>query len=250
MKTYEKGDFNYPDIGLLCTSTGNTNSSSPVIPAKYQLKSRRITIGFGERVFDKATELLFRLKIADDIDWIDLIGPKDGSITTDTTIATLARFHKTFMWSLNPCRVVSAIRNGAFPSTTSVDVDNGIHEFTGTAAVTDADTDTDRYSEVVYSTLEGHLIAGEESFRILLLKPSASLSDVDAGGGAAPLRIGIHGSDSDSDSSTGRAVIFEVRSYSRGCGLLGSIAMPFVRPLQDKFLRDHCNAMYTLVNSS
>jgi len=70
-----------------------------------------------------------------------------------------------------------------------------------------------RVSQLAYSTVQGTLIAGEERFRVLY------------------------------NNQGDQKVFFEAISFTRGAGLLGSIAMPLIRPLQKQFFRDICNTI-------
>ena len=95
------------------------------------------------------------------------------------------------LWSLNPCRVLAS------------------------SVLRDFCVVEGRRSQLSYSTLEGHLIAGEERFRI------------------------THSSASDE-------VVFEVHSFTRGSGFLGLLAMPLVRPVQRVFFEQQCALMQAL----
>lgn len=70
-----------------------------------------------------------------------------------------------------------------------------------------------RVSQLAYSTVRGTLLAGEERFRVLY------------------------------NSEGDQNVFFEAMSFTRGAGLLGSLAMPLIRPLQKQFFRGVCCTM-------
>jgi uncharacterized protein (UPF0548 family) len=65
-------------------------------------------------------------------------------------------------------------------------------------------------SRISYYTVQGHLLQGEESFSVTL-----------------------------QEQQPDKPVLLEIVSISKGCGLLGKILMPLVRPLQRRFLDGH-----------
>jgi uncharacterized protein (UPF0548 family) len=71
----------------------------------------------------------------------------------------------------------------------------------------------------VISTLNGHLISGEERFKVLF------------------------------DYHTGD-VTLQLSSFTKGSGILGSITMPFIRPLQNQFFRDIFRTFPSLLQGS
>jgi uncharacterized protein (UPF0548 family) len=77
-----------------------------------------------------------------------------------------------------------------------------------------------RYSEITYSTLEGHLIEGEERYRVVFTKNAYT-------------------SACDGRQYGPGEVVFEMFSFTKGAhGALGYVTMPIIKPLQDKFFRD------------
>lgn len=92
-------------------------------------------------------------------------------------------------WTINPCKIVSILK----------EVKQNINN------------EDKIVTEVVISTRKGHLIQGEERFRVLYNKD--------------------------------KTVDFEIFSFTKGAGLLGIIAMPLIRPLQDKFFKDNVKSM-------
>lgn len=196
---YNKTDFNLPDIGHLCYFKDLLQIAPP---PSYKIKRSKVIIGNNLSDFNKATEYLLSFNATNALDWVKIIVPVDNSIVVGTTIFTLSRFYNTFLWSLNPCRILSVIRSRPYFSA-------GSHGL---------------YSEIVYSTLKGHLIAGEEAFRVY----------------TAP-RL---------NSNQNLEVIFEAISYSKGCGFIGYLCMPLLRPLQEKFFKDHMKVMLKYINES
>ena len=99
------------------------------------------------------------------------------------------------VWALNPCRVTSVRK--------------------------------DKYlSEIAFSTLSGHLIAGEERFRVILDPHDDvyfSLFSFTKGASSGPGVLGLGG------------------------GLLGRIVMPLIRPLQKSFFTNQLREMNSLM---
>ncbi|CAN0291350.1 unnamed protein product, partial [Scytosiphon promiscuus] len=71
-------------------------------------------------------------------------------------------------------------------------------------------------SSVGFSTVYGHLIQGEERFSIEFREEDST-------------------------------VWLDLYSISRGAGVLGKIAMPFIRPIQKAFFAGQCKEMLRLV---
>ena len=72
-----------------------------------------------------------------------------------------------------------------------------------------------KQSEISFATLHGHLISGAERFRVVL--------------------------------HADNRVTFEMFSFTKGAGLLGKIAMPFIRPLQRQFFNDQAKLFLKLL---
>lgn len=219
MRRFDRSAFNYDDFGYLCNHL-ETNRS---FPASYAVKQRRVVVGHGRDSFLAATDLMLSFSATNRSTWVKMIAPSDGSVRANMTVATLSRFYNTFMWTLNPCRILSVVRDK--PYKTIKPVSGSLMEILHGHRVDSScnrDRDSGMYSEIVYSTLDGHLIAGEEAFRVYIEPPS-------------PV-------------NSANEVYYEIISYSRGCGLLGSLMIPLVRPLQNKFLDDHCATMKQLMS--
>jgi len=99
-------------------------------------------------------------------------------------------------WTINPCRIVNILKES------KININNEVKMIT----------------EVVISTRKGHLIKGEERFRI------------------------VYNQD--------KTVDFDMYSFTKGSGLIGTIAMPLIRPLQDKFFKDNLKFMKSLMSVS
>ena len=235
----ENVDFNFPDVGFL-RSCGlrylNYRKNEPLIkvrnekaslipglPRGYDVKRIVVTVGSGRKDFYRASQYMLGLKLTNSLAWVQLLQSPDvvngsgdacsevpprgrKSLKPGDTIATLSRFYGSCLWSLNPCRVIAVENARTF---------SFVKPSLKLLSTRGTDGPTLRrggvYSEIVYSTLRGHLIAGEESLRVFL----AHSGQVD----------------------------FEVISYSKGCGIMGWLMMPLIRPLQRKFLLDHADAM-------
>ena len=153
------------------------------IPSReFKILEREVRVGFGRADFDKASKLMFSFAMINDLNWAEVIAP-EPSIRVGDTIGTLVKCYK-LVWALNPCRITSIRKD-------------------------------EEISEVGFSTLSGHLIAGEERFRVI-----------------------YDGSD--------ESVRFTMYSFTKGAtsgpgilgmagGLFGRLAMPLIRPLQRRF---------------
>jgi uncharacterized protein (UPF0548 family) len=196
-----------------------------------------VTIGRGKEAFAKASDALLSLKIFDKIDWVKIAVHGNCSIEAGSEIASVTRFYRTPLWSVNPCRVVSVVRDQ--PAQLSVVQSL---EGQGRAVI--------RYSEVVFSTLQGHVIAGEEALRVYAqLAPVPAIAGTPGVSGSRQRGAtrGAYSDISEGEWEGEEEVVFEVVSYSRGAGLLGALGMPLLRPLQSKFGQDCCAAMCALV---
>jgi uncharacterized protein (UPF0548 family) len=69
-----------------------------------------------------------------------------------------------------------------------------------------------RISQIGFCTLQGHLIDGEERFRVKM------------------------------DEENGDCY-YVMYSFTKGSGILGKIAMPLIRPLQKSFFKDQATAI-------
>ena len=125
--------------------------------------------------------------------WVEVVSLPGCVVCNGSTIAVLSNVYNTLFWSLNPVRVVS---NEKSPS-----IDPETKEL---------------QSQIAYSTLDGHLLEGEERFK-----------------------VSMHKSSSD--------VVFEIVSYAKGSGLLGDMTLPLIQPLQCRFLQETVLAMEKLM---
>ena len=256
MRNFEAAKFNHDYSGRLANLTDVTRFN---LPAGYQAKHRKLTLGHGPHVYNRASALLLNFQAINTLPWIKVVpSTPDSSIlnkfSEGATIATHCQFFNTPFWSLNPCRVVSFVRRGVYTknSTSAASRTTG-----GTSTVTlpksndlypefrnnnSRNVANGVFSEVVFSTLKGHMIAGEEAFRVYT-------ETVQTNGGAVSallntLRVGIKPRVSEHD-----IVVFEIASFSKGNGVVGRLCMPLLRLLQDKFMADCCAAMRRCVHT-
>jgi uncharacterized protein (UPF0548 family) len=99
-------------------------------------------------------------------------------------------------WTINPCKIINILKES------KVSINGEVKTVT----------------EVVISTRKGHLIQGEERFRV------------------------VYNQD--------KTVDFDMYSFTKGSGLLGAIAMPLIRPLQDNFFKDNVKSMKSMMSVS
>ena len=138
--------------------------------------------------FKKASDFVLSFKMLQNLKWVALYYEK---LLEGNNVGVLSNAFKIF-WILSPCRIISIKRNQ------KSNINNNI------------------YSHICYSTLQGHLIAGEEKFKVYL------------------------------DKST-NDVIYEVMSVSQGNGILGKSVMFLIKRLQMRFLEDQSSAMIKLM---
>lgn len=186
-----------------------------IVPEHFKIKTRTLLVGKGRKDFEKASRLMKAFKSTNSLNWVKVISSSDVGLSKSdepvavgSTLAVLANVYNTFLWTLNPVRVISSSY-----STPSIDPDT-----------------QELFSEITYSTLEGHLMEGDERFRVSMLPSFRSSS---------PALFGT--------SVQAGDVLFEVTSYAKGYGLLGTLCFPLIKPLQDKFLRDTTISMQKLM---
>jgi uncharacterized protein (UPF0548 family) len=102
-----------------------------------------------------------------------------------------------FIWVLNPCRIVKSTLASSSSSDSS-------------------SSSSKSMNQIAFSTVNGHLLAGEERFRVVY------------------------------DKATDQ-VKFDMYSFSRPANVLGLIALPYVRHVQKSFFKDQATCMKQLV---
>ena len=186
-------EYNHDGAFLICVD-------SP-IDTKYVINHRRVRIGQGGEDFRKATRFLLNFDMMNDkirggLAWADVVRlPEDSTrdVRVGDVVGTLVNCYK-LIWSLNPCRITCV----------------GEYKVSGGIG-----------AQIAFSTIQGHLLEGEERFRVFM------------------------------DAVDGQ-VFFDMKSYSRGHGIIGAVGFPFVMPLQKKFFdaleRSFLNLMRTGCN--
>mmetsp|Transcript_33021 Transcript_33021/g.43466 ORF Transcript_33021/g.43466 Transcript_33021/m.43466 type:complete len:252 (-) Transcript_33021:401-1156(-) len=159
-------------------------------PKNCMLNHCRVKVGSGKTAYNRAIEALRTGENVNRLKWAELVFQnKDVSKWKGTNVATQAFSY--VAWSVNPCRVVYSHWNEALPSKKGI------------------------YSSYGYSTIQGHLLSGEESFQVEW--------------------------DKEDDS-----VWYDMLSFSRGSGPLGTVIVPFVRPIQRKFFKQQIDIMKSI----
>lgn len=187
MKSFSSRKINHPFFGWSCI----VNQVSPP-SASYSVNRLSIPLGHGQKVFDKASQLLNRFMNVNSLKWIEIHTTSDDNakppliskLRPNDSLCTLARCR--FVWVLNPCRVIAADyqrRIGGLKTT-----------------------------QIAFSTLDGHLLAGEEKFRVTMCEKSGE-------------------------------VVFDMYSFSRPANIFGFIALPYVRWVQGRFFIEQAAVM-------
>ena len=229
MKVLPSNAFNHAHAGESCDEGYDSAAAAPV--AGFAGLTSTVAVGKGRRAFKRASEALFAFEMINGLGWarvaladatreVSVYAKEFGSVLPRSQINNLhvpSFLHQMLsanpsrqqqqqqnlnlctnvrcyglLWSLNPCRLLAG------------------------TVLRDCPVKAGRVSQLAYSTLKGHLIAGEERFRV------------------------THSASSDE-------VLFEVHSFTRGSGLLGSLAMPFIRPVQRAFFSQQGRLMARIV---
>ena len=181
---------NHDYSGLSCDETGTA------IPKSFRLLNESVVIGHGPGDFERASKLMFSFDMVNAMPWANIVkltGLRDTDITVGTVLCTLIKCYNS-VWTLNPCRVCHISRSSNKKSNAK------------------------RVDQIAYSTVEGHLISGEERFRVSL--------------------------------ENNNDVVFDIFSFTKGAGVLGTLSMPFIRPIQSAFFRDVTLTMKKLMEIS
>ena len=192
------------------------NEDNPKSPSsKYKTNYLSINIGQGRDVFKHATNVLKRFAMINLMGWTEVHCLKlpnlDETFTSDESsnsvvfdlregkpLCTLAKCFG-FVWVLNPCKIVkSTLSNNSAANRNKNDCD--IHQ-------------------IAFSTVNGHLLAGEERFRV------------------------VHNTKTD-------MVTFDMYSFSKPSNLLGLVALPYVRLVQKSFFKDQATCMMKLLSDA
>lgn len=173
--------------------------------SEFKIVTVKKTLGKGAKVFHAASQLITNGNITNDLSWSQLVYHPVKRFQPHATIATMTRFYHFPLWSFNPCRVSHR------------EVDQPVQVYRPTQLqlklvenqVSGMEPNVRRYSRLVYHTLQGHFLRGEEG-----------------------LYVKHHQDDT---------VTFEMTSYAGAGSRLIKPFMRFIRPLQRKFIADHAN---------
>lgn len=166
------------------------------VPPSFRTLRESLVVGHGLKDFKRASELMFSFDAVDALPWASIVtstGVKRKDLAVGTGLCTLIKCYKS-VWTLNPCRITHLSRG------------KGTNMNSGGSKLVD---------QIAYSTVEGHLISGEERFRVTL--------------------------ENNGD------VIFGIYSFTRGAGAIGTLAMPFIRPIQSSFFKQVTLSMKNLM---
>ena len=160
-------------------------------------------------------------------------------------IGTLVKCYN-LVWALNPCKIVDIKNGSAAAGYASASTDIASSDIASSGSGSDGGLL--KYSQIVFATLEGHLITGEERFRVTYeYEHEYHHNDTSSGGFGGS---GDSANDTTSGSGSGASatssgdVYFDLFSFTKGSpNLLGLISMPFIRPLQKRFFREQSMSM-------
>lgn len=198
IKRKREAQFNHQFAGASCTDAE--------APKSFRILNESLIVGHGLKDFHRASTFMFSFEMVNQMPWANVVISSDtekASITVGTVLCTLIKCYRS-VWTLNPVRICHISR-------TSEDekiLGKGASRLREGAKLVD---------QIAYSTIDGHLISGEERFRVSLM--------------------------SNDD------VVFDIYSFTKGAGAIGTIAMPFIRPIQGAFFRDVTLCMQKIMNS-
>jgi uncharacterized protein (UPF0548 family) len=183
----KEAPYNHDFSGLSCLESG------AIIPKSFRLLNESIVIGHGPGDFERASKLMFSFDMVNAMRWanvVELSGAKKSDKAVGTVLCTLIKCFNS-VWTLNPVRICHISRSSKTQSRVK------------------------RVDQIAYSTISGHLISGEERFRVTL--------------------------------ENNNDVVFEIFSFTKGAGFLGTLSMPLIRPIQSAFFRDVTSTMKNLM---
>lgn len=192
LRSIENSPINHDYSGASCIDNG------ACCPESFRRLNESIVIGHGLDDFERASKIMLSFGMVDNMSWASIVtqtGIKNADLVVGSSLCTLIKCYNS-VWTLNPCRISHLSRSSnASPF-------SNLHG-------------TKRVDQIAYSTVLGHLISGEERFRVVL---------------------------ADNDE-----VIFDIYSFTKGAGGLGKLAMPFIRPIQRTFFREVTLTMRNLM---
>ena len=213
--------FNHPFIGYTVDDEVNRdiNRPKPAPSPSYQTNYLSVNLGEGQQLYKRASNILKTFSMIKMMGWTEIhclkssipataniIDEPRGTISSATSfnlnegqpLCTLAKCFG-FIWVLNPCRIVKS----------SFDTSKAPAQITSPITM----------NQIAFSTVNGHLLAGEERFRI------------------------THNKDTDQ-------VVFDMYSFSKPANVLGLLALPYVRHVQKSFFKDQASCMKQLLAGS
>jgi uncharacterized protein (UPF0548 family) len=169
-------EHSYPEVGA--SAQLGTPALHARLAPRYAVDVYEFPLGTGRAVFERAREALAEWRHFE-IPWLEL--HRDGPVARGQVVATLTRVAG--VWFLNPCRVVYA------------ELAPGGSE-----------------AAFAYGTLRGHVVAGEERFRVSL------------------------------DPASG-AVTYQIAAFSRPAAWLTQLGRPWLRRVQRRFAAASAKAL-------
>jgi len=197
MKSFSSRNINHPFFGWSCTNTSDESTTSAAPCRSFSVNQHIISLGKGRAVFDKASTLLNNFVNVNALGWIEVHAHQTSKsmslrdLRPGDALCTLARCFGV-VWVLNPCRVIAA----------------DYHQCQGGRR--------GQVTQIAFSTLNGHLLAGEERFRVIRCEQTDE-------------------------------VTFDMFSFSRPANLFGLIALPYVRWVQGRFFAEQAVMMRTKI---
>ena len=230
MKLIETRAVNHEYLGYSCRDTDDNNDFPQAPSSSYRINCLSITLGKGLKLYKMASTILQEFKMTNALGWIEVHIPSHTTSTSSkpipinhSSLCTLANVFG-IAWVLNPCRIISARFDT--PITTSTPTPPTTHTTPTTSHIKHTTSKSKHItksipkkqliSQIAFTTVQGHLLTGEERFRVIY--------------------------DINSDS-----VIFDMYSFSKPSNVLGWIALPYVRYVQGTFFREQAGAMRRLI---
>ena len=215
--------FNHPFVGYTVEDNvnGDINRPKPAPSSSYRTNYLSVNIGEGQERYKRASNILKSFSMIKMMGWTEIhcmksslpvtaniIDEPRGTVSSATSfnlnegqpLCTLAKCFG-FIWVLNPCRIVKSSFDVSKPPIQRTDKDSA---------------DSITMNQIAFSTVNGHLLAGEERFRV------------------------IHNKDTNQ-------VVFDMYSFSKPANVLGLIALPYVRHVQKSFFKDQASCMKQLL---
>jgi len=175
----QEAEFNHDYPGYSCRNSAKDMQSfnflydQPPEPS-FEVLNRKVVVGKGRKCYDSVQKKILNFDVIKQLGWATVINPNSNTGLTqmNTVIGTLVQCYKV-VWALNPCRIVEISKG-------------------------------ENVSQIAFSTLEGHLLSGEERFRV-------------------------------SYDKTTEVVTLDMYSFSKAANVLGTLSLPLIRPLQRHF---------------